>query len=169
MGKGRGMDEGQMDTMRLIRQLVGRWAGAGMARYPTITSFDYREELEFTIPEGKPLVHYDQRTSRRSDSGGFVTSHWETGFWRVLSATEIELLCAQSGGRVEVARGTLTPTENGFVVRLASTLIGNDPRMDKTAREVVLKGDMLSYALRMSTTAVPELTTHVSAELKRIT
>ncbi len=161
------MDEGQMQAMELLRRLVGRWEGKGTASFPTIQTFDYREETKFAIPETKPLLHYDQRTSRRKDSGEYVPSHWETGFWRILSATEIELLCAQSGGRVEVARGTLTPTGDGFIARFSSTLIGNDERMGRTAREIRLRGNSLSYSLQMSTTAVPQLTAHVSAELEK--
>jgi THAP4-like, heme-binding beta-barrel domain len=161
------MDEGQANTMKLLRQLVGRWYGKGIAEFPTIPTSEYRENLEFAANDVQPLLYYNQRTLRRLATGEFVPSHWETGFWRVLSATEVEVLCAQSGGRVEVSRGTLTPTREGFVLRLHSTLVANDARMDKTARKFQLQGNTFQYTLEMSTTAVAELTMHVRAELTR--
>lgn len=161
------MDEEQLNTLHLMQRLVGKWQGRGTAQYPTIGSFEYREEMEFAANDVQPLLRYEQRTWRRTEGGEFVPSHWEVGFWRVLSANEIEILCAQSGGRVEVARGSLTVAGGGFTVRLNSTLIANDARMDKTAREYALTERTFSYALQMSTSTVPDLTMHVHAELTR--
>lgn len=102
------------------------------------------------------------------DTDEFAPSHWESGFWRILSATEIEVLGAQAGGRVEISRGALTPTRDGFVLHLQSTLVANDARIDKTAREFVLQARTFRYTMQMSTTAVPELTLHMHAELSKI-
>lgn len=161
------MDEEQIKTMDLLRRLLGRWCGNGIAEFPTIPTFDYREELEFAANDIQPVLHYEQRTWKKLETGEFAPSHWESGFWRVLSATEIELLCAQAGGRVEISRGTLTPARDGFVLHLQSMLVANDVRMDKTAREFVLQGNTFRYAMKMSTTAISELTLHVHAELTR--
>ncbi len=154
-------------TMNLLRQLLGKWCGNGIAEFPTISTFEYREELQFAANDTQCVLHYEQRTWKKRETGEFAPSHWESGFWRVLSATEIEILCAQAGGRVEISRGTLTPSGDGFILHLHSTLVANDARMDKTAREFVLEGSILRYDMKMSTTAVPELTPHVRAELTR--
>ena len=161
------MDKEQIETMNLMRRLLGKWCGNGIAEFPTIPTFEYREELEFAANDIQPVLHYEQRTWKKQATGEFAPSHWESGFWRVLSATEIEILCAQVGGRVEVSHGTLRLMRDGFVVDLHSTLVANDARVDKTARELILQGNTLRYGLKMSTTAVPELTLHVHAELTR--
>ena len=161
------MDEDQIKTINLLRRLPGRWCGNGIAEFPTIPTFEYREEVEFAANDIQPVLHFEQRTWKKQETGEFAPSHWESGFWRVLSATEIENLSVQVGGRVEISRGALTPSRDGFILRLHSTLLANDARMDKTARELVLQGNTLRYDMKMSTTAVSELKSHVRAELTR--
>ncbi len=161
------MDEGQRDTLKLVRQVLGKWCGNGIAQFPTIATFEYREELEFTANDVQPVLRYHQRTWKKVETGEFVPSQWETGFWRVLSASEIELVCAQASGRVEIARGPLRPTTTGFGLQLASVLVTNDTRMGKTKREFVLEKNTLRYTLEMSTTTVSKLTSHAHADLVR--
>lgn len=161
------MDEGQAGLMDLLRPLVGKWRGTGVAQFPTIPTLQFREELEFGANNSQPLLHYEQRTWKQLETREFVPSHWETGFWRVLSETEIELVCAQSGGRVEVSRGPIRRTSDGFVLRLESTLVAGDPRMGQTMREYSLQGNTFRHSMDMSTTAVPGLTPHVHADLVR--
>lgn len=161
------MDEAQIQVMNLIRPLLGKWRGNGVAAFPTIATFEYREELEFAANDAQPVVRYEQRTWKKVESGEYAPSHWEVGFWRILSANDLELACAQVGGRVEVLRGNIEPTREGFVFKPHSVLVANDARMDATAREFALQGDTLRYAMAMSTTAVPALTPHVHAELRR--
>ena len=173
------MDEDQAETLRLAQQVLGRWRGEGVAEYPTIQTFAYREELAFSANEVQPLLHYEQRTWKKLESGEFAPSHWETGFWRVLPAGEtwpagqIEVLCAQSGGRVEVLHGALAPGQEGFVLRFGSALVANDSRVDNTSREFVLsrgtgQGDRLRYTMAMKTIRVAGLAMHVHAELRRL-
>ncbi len=161
------MDQAQLQVMILIRPLLGNWRGNGVAAFPTIATFEYREELEFAANDVQPVLRYEQRTWKKLDTGEFAPSHWEVGFWHILSANELEISCAQVGGRVEVLRGTIEPTREGFTFKPRSVLEANDARMDATAREFVLQGDTLRYAMAMSTTAVPALTPHVHAELRR--
>jgi hypothetical protein len=42
------MDEEQTNTMNALRRLLGKWRGNGIATFPTISTFEYREELEFS-------------------------------------------------------------------------------------------------------------------------
>ncbi len=161
------MDEDQTLVMNLIRPLLGKWRGSGIAAFPTIPTFEYREELDYTANDAQPVLRYEQRTWKRLGTGEYAPSHWEVGFWRILSANELEISCAQLGGRVEVLRGNIEPEDEGFVVKLRSQLVANDVRMQATEREFVLQGDLLRCAMAMSTTAVPALTPHVQAELRR--
>jgi hypothetical protein len=161
------MDEQQADTMNLARQVLGNWRGNGVAAFPTIPTFEYREELEFVTNDVKPYLRYEQRTWKKLETGEYAPSHWETGFWRVLPEGEIEVLSAQGGGRVEVLRGILEPTSEGFALNLSSALVGNDACINKTIRQFSILGRTLQYTMRMSTTAVPDLTLHVQATLTK--
>jgi hypothetical protein len=159
------MDSEQTETMNLLQGLLGKWSGVGVAEYPTISTFEYREEFEFAANETQPVLHFEQRTWKKLETGEFVPSHWESGFWRVRPEKEIEFLSAQIGGRVEVSHGVLSPTSGGFVLHLQSTLVANDPRMGQTEREFVLQNKVFRYSMKMCTTLVPELTLHNHAEL----
>ena len=161
------MDEPQTTSLEYLRQLLGRWQGNGSASFPTIQTFPYREELEFMANDVQPLLRYEQRTWKRLETGEYTPSHWETGFWRVLPSGEIQVLCAQSGGRVEVLQGLVDMLPGGFAVNLRSVLVGNDARINHTARHLLIQEGTLQYTMHMSTTAVQELTKHLDASLKR--
>ena len=159
------MDEEQAKTLNLVRQILGQWRGNGTIKFPTIPTMEYRDEIEFAADETHPFLRYEQRTWKKVETGEFVPSHWETGFWRVLPSGEIEILNAQGGGRVEVLLGDLEPRRDGFVLNLHSLLVANDARMDKTARQFILQDSTLQYTMQMSTTSVPTMTVHVLASL----
>lgn len=163
------MDENQANTMKLLWPLIGRWRGNGAASFPTIPTFEYREAMEFVANESQPFLRYEQRTWKKLNTGDDAPSHWEVGFWRVLPSGEIEILNAQGGGRVEVLRGAVDSHSTGFVLNFQSILVANDVRMDRTARQFVLGSGALQYTMQMSTTKVPDLTSHVSANLRKIT
>ena len=151
----------------VLAPLLGIWRGNGSGEFPTIPSFEYHEELEFLPVEGRALVRYNQRTWRRTETDEYTPSHQETGFWRVLPEGEIEILNAQSGGRVEVSRGKLEQATDGFILRLQSVTVANDVRINKIEREFRLRADTLEYTMAMSTTTVPTLTRHTHATLSR--
>lgn len=155
--------------MKLLWPLIGQWHGNGIAAFPTIPTFEYREELQFAANESQPLLRYEQRTWKKLDTGEYAPSHWEVGFWRVLPSSEIEILNAQGGGRVEVLSGRFEPRSQGFVLNFESILVANDLRMDRTSRQFTLQGSTLKYTMQMSTTKVLDLTSHVSAQLGKIT
>lgn len=77
------------------------------------------------------------------------------------------MLNAQNGGRVEVLRGPFDLRSDGFVLNLESILVANDVRMDRTTRQFTLQGSALQYTMQMSTTKIPELTSHVGANLAK--
>ncbi len=161
------MEQEQEVTFNLIRQILGDWHGSGTAKFPTIPTFEYHRTLAFDANEVQPYLRYEERTRKMLPTGEFVPSHWETGFWRVLTTGETEVVSAQGGGRVEVLRGAAEPRPNGFCLELYSTSIGNDPRVIKSARRYVLEDHILEYSMQMSTTSMPELGLHIHARLSR--
>ena len=148
-----------------VRQLVGVWKGTGSGEFPTIDSFTYRERLEVSeLRAGR--LHYLQQTWRHVD-GEEVGSHMETGFIIVTDDAAVEILNAQSSGRVEVLRGSVSLQEGTVVVDLHSVTLAHDERMIGSRRELRLDEDELAYSMAMATTSVPEVATHLTAHLTR--
>ncbi len=157
-----------MDKENILQLLLGEWSGAGKGEFPTIEPFEYLETLNFAS-DGRPFLHYEQKTKRhRAGQADHIPSHWESGFIRLLPDGRVELVTAQSGGRLERLAGSLEQTETGLILSLQSTAFLNDPRMLETSRRMSLEGDTLHYTQNMHTTAVPGSTLHVEATLHRI-
>ena len=157
-----------MYSQDILQLLLGEWSGSGKGEFPTIEPFEYLETITFSC-DGRPPLHYEQKTKRRrAGQAEYIPSHWESGFIRVLPDGQVELTCAQNGGRLEMLRGSLEQTEVGFILRLQSTAFLNDPRMLQTSRIITLDGDTLHYTQNMHTTAVPGSTHHVEATLQRV-
>lgn len=156
-----------MNDREILGLLVGEWTGAGRGEFPTIDPFEYLETLRFTSDD-RPFLHYEQKTQRRSaGQTDYVPSHWESGFMRLLSDGSLELINAQSGGRLELMIGSLESTKAGLSLRFKSAAFFNDPRMLESSRAITVEGDTLHYILNMGTTAVPQSVHHVEATLKR--
>ena len=162
------MDNKPATAIKIFGLLEGSWQGEGRGGYPTITSFDYRETLAFTRRNESTLA-YDQRTEKRMDgTSEFVTSHWESGFIRVLENGNLELVNAQSGGRGEVLTGHIESSDSTIRLHFVSKALMNDSRMVSTARRFELEGDRLRYEMEMSTTKVTDLTRHLAITLERV-
>ena len=140
--------------------LLGSWRGTGRGHYPTITPFEYDEELRFWHV-GKPWVGYEQRT--RIDGS---PSHSETGFWRPVEDGGIEMVIAHAFGTVEVQRGHVT---EGRVEVRDSTLSWTPTAkpIEAVARTFEFDGDRLRYAVEMAL-GEHELQSHLEATLERI-
>lgn len=152
----------------LLKLLAGDWKGTGLGEYPTIESFEYLETLCFTMDETRPLLHYEQKTSRRNrGQTDFIPSHWETGFLALRPDNQVEVANAQVGGRLEVLAGTIEPAPAGLVLRLQSSGFANDPRMQESSRTITVNGDSLHYTMHMQTNKVPQLVLHLEARLER--
>ena len=68
--------------------IQGTWTGTGRGQFPTVTSLDYRETLNFTRRDEKTIA-YEQRTQKRYDGQtDWLESHWENGFIRILESRE---------------------------------------------------------------------------------
>ena len=154
-------------STQLFDLLQGTRAGEGRGKFPTVTSFDYRETLTFTRRDEKTLA-YEQRTQKRYDGqSDWLESHWENGFIRILENGELELTYAQIG-RTEVLLGSIESVGTLFRIQFVSKTITNDPRMISSARRFELDGDTLRYEMEMHTTAVDQSTKHLAVTLQRI-
>lgn len=147
-----------------VATLIGTWRGPGRGEYPTISSFDYTEEVTFT-DVGKPFLHYVQRTRSPEDA----PMHTETGYLRVTSGDGVELILAQPTGQTELAEGPLVSGPDGFTCELHSRVVNaaSAKHVDATIRRVELTGDTLATTFAMSAVGVP-MTHHLSSELRRV-
>lgn len=147
-----------------IAFLIGTWRGEGRGVYPTITSFEYGEEIRFTAVPGKPFLSYQQRTWALDDQR---LLHAEAGYWRPKPDGRLEVVLAHPTGISEIEEGTL---DRG-VINLAATSIG----LSATAKEVTgltrrfeLAGNgVLRYEVQLAAAGQP-LQGHLTAELRRI-
>jgi hypothetical protein len=154
--------------LNLLHTLAGEWIGTGRGEYPTIPSVGYTDSIRFVIDETRPRLFYEQQAHFHPIEGTEPTGlHWEAGFFRVVSDSQIEVSNAQNNGRTEVLHGSFEETPAGAIIRLQSAFFGNDPRMVETTRVITVDGDTLHYVMEMRTTSVNHLAMHLEATLKR--
>lgn len=84
-------------ALRPLVWLVGKWTGkSGVGEYPTISSFKYIEELEFTS-HGQPLLNYTSRTWHAEKKN---LMHCESGFLRIKPGTnEVAFMISHNFGK----------------------------------------------------------------------
>ena len=146
-----------------VAGLVGTWRGPGHGEYPTISPFEYTEELTFT-DVGKPFLRYLQRTW--SPDG--APMHTETGFLRVPRAGTVELVLAQPTGQTELAEGRLTAGPAGVEMDMHARVVNSASakHVEQTRRRYVLAGDELLVEFAMAAVGVP-MTHHLRSVLRR--
>ena len=161
------MNTKPITSSQLLTLLEGTWKGEGRGYFPTVTSFDIRATLVFTLRDQKTLA-YEQRAQKRYDGQTeWLESHWESGLIRILENGELELTSAQIG-RVEVLSGSIESLDAMFRIHFVSKTISNDPRMISSARTFDLEGDTLGYEMEMQTTKVNQSTPHLKIALQRL-
>ncbi|KAB2633842.1 fatty acid-binding-like protein [Pyrus ussuriensis x Pyrus communis] len=144
-----------------ISYLLGTWKGQGEGGFPTINSFSYVEQLNFSH-SGKPFIAYTQKTWKLNSG---EPMHAESGFWRPKPDGSIEVVISQSTGLVEVQKGTYDAEEK--VIKLQSELVGNASKVKEITRVFKLVDEELSYEVQMATN-LTSLQPHLKASLKRI-
>jgi hypothetical protein len=162
-----------------IQFLLGRWEGAGIGGYPTIESFRFGQEIEFSH-NGKPFLSYVSRTWRLDEEGGIGPPlGTESGYWRPRRRdgpvagkkaqtpdNQVEVMLAHPTGIVEIYLGEITGTR----IEMATDVVARTA----TAKEVTaghrlygLVGPDLAYAYDMAAIGQP-LQPHLSAQLRRV-
>ena len=146
--------------------LLGRWEGAGIGGYPTIESFRFGQEIEFSH-NGKPFLSYLSRTWQLDEEGRIgAPLATESGYWRPRPDHQVEVMLAHPTGIVEIYLGEVTGTR----IEMATDLVARTA----TAKEVtaghrlygLADGD-LAYAYDLAAMGQP-LQPHLSAQLKRV-
>ncbi len=149
-------------SLAAVEFLIGAWRGTGKGIYPTITGFEYTEEISFSTIPGKGFLVYTQKTAVDG-----APAHTEAGYLRFPGPGLAELVIAAPTGVVEVYTGTITGTS----LDLHSMLVGLTPtakEVSSVARRIEVTGDTLSYELDMSAVGQPEQL-HLRASLQRVT
>ena len=141
--------------------LLGTWTGHGTADYPTTGPTGYGETVVVTHA-GKPVLLYEQRTTRDDDGAPL---HGERGYWRLPASGQVEFLVAHPTGHVEVEYGTVA----GTTIDLASsTVVGTTSAkaVEAITRRIEVDGDVMRYTLSMAAVGQP-MAAHLQAELRR--
>lgn len=153
-----------------IKNLLGRWNGYGVAKYPTIKAEDYFEELLFSTFEESSFLHYEQKTWIKNEKGKFEKPiFWETGFLRALEEeNSFELCNAQKSGRIEVLRGKLSKKNDTNYLDFKSKIFANDQKLIDTLRKFEFTYKKLSYELWMSIKSNENFDIHLKADLNKV-
>jgi len=152
-----------------LKFLLGKWEGTGEAMYPSITQAGYFETLVFEYDVDKNIILYKQSTKYSGGEKDGTTLHKESGFILESRTGGIDLSNSQGNGRVEVLKlSEYTEENNAIRIVFSSKCFGNDERMIETERIYEVKGEVLSYEMKMSTTRNYGMRTHLKAELKKL-
>ena len=161
----------QIDETGMIKRLYsleGIWKGSGTARFPTIETIEYFEELEFRFTGDDESMRFEQRSWHIINNQKGKPLHFESGFIIAGSDGSFELLNAQNSSRVEVLKCIDLKIEN-FKTELTfeSKYFGNDERMIKTQREYFINGNKLSFRMCMATNNTPQFQEHLRSVLEK--
>ena len=140
--------------------LLGSWMGEGKGFYPTISSFEYGEEIRISHV-GKPVLAYTQRTWSLDDGRPL---HAESGFWRMAGPDRVELVIAHPNGHAEVAEGRLDGTSISMV-SISITQTGTAKPVEAIERHINVIGESMTYDLRMAAMG-RGMDGHLQAELR---
>ncbi|XP_016438627.2 peroxynitrite isomerase Rv2717c-like [Nicotiana tabacum] len=149
-------------AVKPISFLLGIWRGEGEGFFPTISSFNYSEELQFSHSPNKPVIAYSQKTWNLKSG---QPMHSESGYWKPKLDGTIEVVIAQSTGLVEVQKGTYDMKEG--VVKLNSEEVGNASKVKEISRVFKVENCELSYVVEMATSLIG-IQPHLRASLKKL-
>jgi hypothetical protein len=149
-----------------LQFLIGRWEGAGVVGYPTISSANFGQELSFSH-NGKPYLIYSSRTWLPGEAAQIGRPlALETGFWRPQPDNRLEVLLVHPTGITEIYLGVVSGTRIDMATdAVARTSTAKDVTAGR--RLYGLIGADLGYAYDMAAVGQP-LQPHVSAQLKRV-
>lgn len=156
------MEYDMQEVMTKIKKLfAGKWTGEGFAKYPTITSTAYTEQVEFIPDEYKDAIFFNQKSWYRNDTEkNGQTVFWDTGFI-FLKDNKIRLHSAQVGGRMEIYE-LIEFDKDVFTFNSMSIL--NDPPSVRSQRIFTVGDKDLRYQLAMASHA-RDFQNHLSAHL----
>ncbi|CAL5335357.1 unnamed protein product [Camellia sinensis] len=146
-----------------LSYLLGTWRGQGEGGFPTISTFQYGEELHFSHPGNKPVIAYSQKTWKLNSG---EPMHAEAGYWRPKPDGTLEVVISQIKALVFLNfRGTYNAQDK--VVKLHSELVANASKVREISRVFKLVNGELSYVVEMAT-SLTSLQPHLKASLKKL-
>ncbi|KAH8555962.1 hypothetical protein BGW37DRAFT_525932 [Umbelopsis sp. PMI_123] len=147
--------------------LFGTWKGTGKGVFPTISPFEYEEEISFT-PSPKGFLIYSQRSWTLDEVKKPL--HVEAGYVRVPSPTKVEMVISQPTGIASIEEGAIDGTTIQVeTVSLARTSSAKAPHVTKFNRRFVVNVEegTLHSVMGMATETT-DFTQHLESTLKRI-
>ena len=165
-----------VELMKPLTWLKGNWEGKGKAVFPTHDDFEYEDNMRFKLIEEafdkEPIIHLEE-IAWVINKNEREFKHWETGYFKPEPNGSIQLYVCHNTGRIEVTYGTfnfINLEAKSFEMIFLSESIRNDEGTKmtfNTKRKLLLKQDVLTYTLEMSTKEVPNMTHHIGAEMYR--
>lgn len=145
--------------------LNGTWHGEGYAKFPTIEDTAYTEICSYEPDEEIDVLRFEQKTWYKNETPNNGRAvFWDTGFI-LLKETDILLISAQSGGRVETYR--LNEIKDQRFV-FDSININNDDKTIRSQRIIHVYNIYLDYELNMATRQATEFQNHLKGRLKKL-
>ncbi len=162
------------NTLLPLTWLAGTWVGTGNGQFPTMPPFKYLDKMTFKIcgSEQEPLIHFEE-TAWIIKNNEQTFKHCETGYFRPLTDTAIELQVTHNTGRIEILNGVFEEIywdKKQFNISFNSTFLKNAKGLTTALlshKKFNLTDDLLKYSHAMSTSKVGNLTNHLIAELKK--
>lgn len=161
------LDPNLPEPLRPLAWLIGRWEGAGVLGYPTITSAHFGQEIEVTH-DGRGFLKWESRAwILDSENGSRIRqSAVESGFWRPMDNGDVELLLTHPTGIVEMYYGKIEPAR----IQLRTDGVLRSPaakEYNAATRMYGLVDSQLMWVMDMAAMGQP-LQSHLSATLKRV-
>ncbi|MEI2779050.1 MAG: FABP family protein [Tetrasphaera sp.] len=146
--------------------LVGRWEGAGVVGYPSMTSRNFGQEIVVSH-DGRPFLEWQSRSWLLNEDGTVERkAARESGFWRATPEGEAELLLVHPTGILELYYGTIEPAR--ITLQTDGVMRSQHAREYNAASRLygLVHGNLM-WAMDMAAGGQP-LQSHLSAELKRV-
>ena len=146
--------------------LLGRWEGRGHGDYPTIDTFEFGQQIDFSH-NGKPFLHYVSQTYVVGEDGSKLRPlAMETGFWRPQADKKLEVVLSHPTGIAEIWYGEI----DGAKIEMRTDVVART----ETAKEVtaghrlygLVRGELM-WAYDMAAVG-QSLQPHIWATLKRV-
>lgn len=141
--------------------MLGTWRGQGEGGFPTISAFQYGEEIRFWH-SGKPVMAYMQKTWKLASG---EPMHAESGYWKPKPDGSVEVVIAQSTGLAEVQKGRFDVDKK--TISLESETVSNASKVKEIMRSFKVNNDELEYTVSMGTNT-QSLQPHLHAVLKKV-
>ncbi len=152
-------------------KFLGKYKGKGTGVYPTIQTFHYEEDCQFSLVNpAKPMLSYHQTRTYLIEKQ--IGAHVEFAYIRILPNQKIEFCITQPTGVCEIDEGIYNIKNDVLQIEVSSkeitrTSSAKPPHVTQVKRIWTLDASQqkLEYSMAMATTTTPELTHHLQASL----